>query len=64
MILLPFVWMLLGSFKTQAELAQRPITWWPENITFENYGSWFGELNIGGFFFNSAVVSVITVAAT
>ncbi|MGO1278018.1 MAG: carbohydrate ABC transporter permease, partial [Cellulosimicrobium funkei] len=29
--LMPFIWMALGSFKTQGELLQRPITWWPEN---------------------------------
>jgi multiple sugar transport system permease protein len=58
---LPFVWMLLGSFKTQAELIRRPITWLPETFTLQNYASWFGELRIGGFFANSLIVAAVTV---
>lgn len=59
--LLPFAWMLLGSFKTQGELLRRPVTWWPEEPTLANYSAWFGELGIGAFFTNSLVVAVFTV---
>jgi multiple sugar transport system permease protein len=59
--LLPFVWMLLGAFKTQGELLRRPITWWPEQPTLENFVAWFTELQIGTFFLNSVVVAVFTV---
>ncbi|MHA7298288.1 carbohydrate ABC transporter permease [Pseudarthrobacter sp. MDT3-1] len=59
--LLPFAWMLLGAFKTQGELLRRPITWWPEQPTLENFLVWFTELQIGTFFLNSVVVAVFTV---
>ena len=59
--LMPFIWMLLGSFKTQGELLQRPITWWPENPTLENYEKWLSQLNYGQFFMNSIVVAVAVV---
>ncbi|MBT2555538.1 carbohydrate ABC transporter permease [Arthrobacter sp. ISL-5] len=59
--LLPFVWMLLGSFKTQGELLRRPITWWPEAPTLENYNQWFTTLHIDTFFINSLLVAVVTV---
>lgn len=59
--LLPFVWMLLGAFKTEGELLRRPITWWPEQPTLDNFGVWFTELHIGTFFLNSVVVAVFTV---
>jgi len=59
--LMPFIWMLLGSFKTQGELLQRPITWWPENPTLENYEKWLSQLNYGQFFTNSIVVAVVVV---
>ncbi|WP_248759269.1 carbohydrate ABC transporter permease [Pseudarthrobacter sp. SSS035] len=59
--LLPFAWMLLGAFKTQGELLRRPITWWPEQPTLENFVAWFTELQIGTFFLNSVVVAVFTV---
>ncbi len=59
--LMPFAWMLLGSFKTQGELLRRPVTWWPEAPTLANYERWFGELQISQFFFNSLLVAVVTV---
>lgn len=59
--LLPFAWMLLGSFKTQGELLQRPITWLPQSLTWDNYVAWFSTLNISAFFINSLVVAGVTV---
>lgn len=59
--ILPFAWMLLGSFKTQGELLRRPVTWWPQNPTLDNYVRWFTELHIDRFFMNSLLVAVFTV---
>ncbi|MCM6762964.1 carbohydrate ABC transporter permease [Rathayibacter sp. ZW T2_19] len=59
--LTPFVWMFLGAFKTNAELLQRPITWWPEDATLDNLVAWFTRLDIGRFFVNSTVVALFTV---
>lgn len=59
--LIPFVWMLLGSVKTQGEILRRPPTWWPENPTLDNFAQWFGPLNFGQFFMNSLIVAVVTV---
>lgn len=59
--LLPFVWMLLGSFKTQGELLRRPVTWWPDEPTLANYSAWFNDLGIGQFFVNSLIVAGFTV---
>ncbi|MGN9845464.1 carbohydrate ABC transporter permease [Nonomuraea sp. H19] len=62
--LIPFVWMYLGSVKTQSELLRRPPTWWPETFTFENFATWFGRLNFQTFFLNSVIVAVFTVLGT
>ncbi|MGM7422349.1 carbohydrate ABC transporter permease [Cellulosimicrobium sp. CpK407] len=59
--LMPFIWMALGSFKTQGELLQRPITWWPQNPTLDNYERWLSQLNYGQYFTNSIVVAVAVV---
>lgn len=59
--ILPFAWMLLGSFKTQGELLRRPVTWWPQDPTLDNYVRWFTELQIDRFFMNSLLVAVFTV---
>ncbi len=62
--LIPFVWMLLGSVKTQPELIRRPPTWLPETFTWDNFTAWFTRLDFGTFFFNSVVVALFTVLGT
>lgn len=62
--LVPFVWMYLGSVKTQQELLRRPPTWWPETFTWENFSAWFGRLDIATYFVNSVVVALFTVLGT
>jgi multiple sugar transport system permease protein len=54
----PFIWMLLGSFKPDAELRQVPPTWLPEHPTLDNYRQLFGQLAFPTFFFNSTLVAV------
>lgn len=59
----PFVWMVLGSLKTPAELLRLPPTWWPEAPTLNNYARLFQRLDFPRFFFNSTVVAVVITAA-
>jgi multiple sugar transport system permease protein len=55
----PFVWMLLGSFKTDAELRRSPPTWLPEDASLDNYNELFDRLDFPQFFFNSTIVAVV-----
>ncbi|HEY0186474.1 MAG TPA: carbohydrate ABC transporter permease [Cellulomonas sp.] len=55
--LLPFIWMALGSVKTQAELVRRPITWWPQDATADNYQTWLSQLSYGQYLTNSLIVA-------
>ena len=57
-VITPFVWMVLGSFKSEGELRQSPPTWWPQNASFDNYTQLFSRLNFGRYFFNSTTVAV------
>jgi multiple sugar transport system permease protein len=61
-VISPFVWMVLGSFKTQGELLQSPPTWWPQTATLDNYTQLFSRLNFKQYFFNSTVVAVAVTA--
>src|SRR2546423_45928 len=54
----PFVWMVLGSFKPQAEFLRTPPTWLPEQPTLDNFQRLFSKLNFPRYFFNSTVVAV------
>lgn len=62
--LFPIYWTVVTSFKTSAEIAAKPISYFPHAATFENYiKAW----SIGGFsryFFNSVFVSVISMLFT
>jgi len=59
--LMPFVWMVLGSFKSQGEILRNPSGFLPQDPTGENYSTWFTDLNIESFFINSLIVALFTV---
>ena len=61
-VVAPFVWMVLGSFKTQGELLQNPPSWLPHKATLDNYTQLFSRLNFQRYFFNSTVVAVAVTA--
>lgn len=61
-MLMPFVWMVLGSFKTNTELLKSPPTWWPEHATLANYATLFNKLDFASFFTNSVVVACSVAA--
>ncbi len=54
----PFLWMLLGSFRPDRELKEVPPSWLPQDPTFDNYRTLFTELDFPTYFFNSAVVAI------
>lgn len=62
--LLPFVWMILGSFKTSGEIIRIPPSFWPESPTLQNYRTILTDpkLPLPRFYFNSLFVSVSMVA--
>jgi ABC-type glycerol-3-phosphate transport system permease component len=63
---IPFVWMILSSFKTGAEIREFPPTFWPRDWTLENYTTILNdpELPLWLFYRNSAFVAVLNVLAT
>jgi multiple sugar transport system permease protein len=63
LMVIPFVWMILGSFKTTAELRQLPPSWIPRDPTAQNYRDLVDRLDFPRFFFNSAVVALTVTAA-
>ncbi|HEX3214508.1 MAG TPA: carbohydrate ABC transporter permease, partial [Actinomycetota bacterium] len=60
--IVPFLWMLLGSFKPEAELQRVPPTWWPEAPSLDNYRELFDRLDFPRFFANSVLVAVAVTA--
>ena len=54
----PALWILLTSFKTEAELVSKPITYWPHNPTLQNYVQAFTDQPLLRYLGNSAMVAV------
>ncbi|KQR08321.1 carbohydrate ABC transporter permease [Cellulomonas sp. Leaf334] len=59
LVITPFVWMALGSVKSEGELRANPPTWWPQNPTLDNFRELFTRLDFPQFFTNSVVVAVV-----
>lgn len=57
-MLTPFAWMILGSFKTDAEIRRHPTEFLPREPTLDNFTTLFGRLDFTTFFINSIVVAV------
>jgi multiple sugar transport system permease protein len=60
--LAPFLWMLLGSLKPEAELQRIPPTWWPETPSLDNFRQLFDRLDFPRFFANSVLVALAVTA--
>jgi len=61
--LLPFVWMVLSSFKTLKEIRQIPPTFVSQDFTLDNYQKVLQDpdLPLGIFYRNSAIIAVANV---
>lgn len=55
--LAPFYWIIVTALKTSTEVFAKPLTYWPQNITFENFVNLFGSLHFERYFLNSLIVS-------
>jgi multiple sugar transport system permease protein len=62
LMITPFAWMILGSFKTTGELRRSPPTFLPEDPTLANYRELFDRLDFPRYFFNSTVVALCVTA--
>jgi multiple sugar transport system permease protein len=54
----PFLWMVLGSVKPEADFLRNPPTFLPSAATADNYGRLFDQLDFPRFFFNSSVIAL------
>ncbi|AYV68588.1 carbohydrate ABC transporter permease [Niallia circulans] len=55
-MVLPFIWMLLSSLKTDAEIMQFPPTIWPQEITFANFKELFLAFNFAVYLKNTLII--------
>ncbi len=61
-MVMPLVWMISASLKSEVEVFQYPIRWIPETIRWSNYQEvWAGMYPFGIFYLNSLKVTIISV---
>lgn len=60
----PIVWMLLGSFKPNAEIFAWPPTWISKNFSLQAYGAIFENSEKIRFFINSYCIAFLVVILT
>ncbi|WP_239253781.1 carbohydrate ABC transporter permease [Listeria ilorinensis] len=56
LMVLPLVWMLLSSFKTDAEILRIPPTIWPDAFTLDNFKKLFTEMDFDVYLWNTLFV--------
>jgi trehalose/maltose transport system permease protein len=61
-LLFPFYWALISALKTQRELIQTPASFWPEQLTFQNFRSVFSNDRFLRAMLNSTIVAVSVTA--
>jgi len=57
--LLPFLWMVLGAFKTQEQLLAYPPRWIPDPWKYDNFAKVAQDIPLGNMFFNSVKITVL-----
>ena len=60
-IIAPVVWMVLGSFKTPAEIYAIPQSYFPANCKIDNYAQAIRLVSFGKYFFNSLFICICVV---
>ena len=58
----PFVWMVLSSFKTNAEISALEQTLLPKAFTLENYATLQSNFNFLRYFGNSVFIALVVTA--
>jgi multiple sugar transport system permease protein len=59
-MLAPFVWMILSSFMTAAEILERPLTWFPGDPSLDAYRGLRDAIPLGRMYLNSMIVTGLT----
>jgi multiple sugar transport system permease protein len=56
-LLFPIYWMINTSFKEVGEVRSLPQTYWPRNLTLQNYVDLFQRWRFGSTFVNTAIIA-------
>jgi multiple sugar transport system permease protein len=57
-VMLPFIWMIVTSFKSQTEVFAYPPTWIPQQPQWQNYLEVWKQAPFGRYYLNSTIVAL------
>ncbi|MHA3065410.1 carbohydrate ABC transporter permease [Lacticaseibacillus saniviri] len=60
LVILPFLWMFLSSFKTNAEISQMTTNFLPKHWTLDNYKNLFISGNFGQYLSNTLIITAFS----
>lgn len=60
-MVLPFIWMVLSSFKTDGEMLAVPLKWLPKEWLWQNYVTTFEMAPWGKYFFNTLKITLLSI---
>ena len=58
-VVLPLLWMVLGSFKTPSEIVGQDVVWWPHHWSFDAYRQASRTIDFPQLFLNTVIVTAI-----
>lgn len=61
LVSIPFIWMILSSFKNEREVLNIPPTLFPNNPTFEHYIELFQNLNFDVYLMNTLIIVLFSM---
>ena len=62
-MVIPLLWLVLESFKTNAEIDAYPLNIWPRAWTLSGFSTIFVQAGLGRAYLNSIGIAVVTVAS-
>jgi len=63
-MIMPFVWMILSTFKDQSELMRFPPKFLPDKFTLKNYVEVFSSVPFLRYYLNSILITTVAVTLT
>src|SRR5579871_6267407 len=62
--LIPVIWTVLGSVKTNDTMFIIPVQWLPTSLNWRNYPDAFNAAPFARYFLNSTIVAAVVTAST
>ncbi|MDI9367804.1 MAG: carbohydrate ABC transporter permease, partial [Thermotogota bacterium] len=63
-MIMPFVWMILSTFKDQSELMRFPPKFLPDKFSLKNYVEVFSSVPFLRYYLNSILITTVAVTLT